>query len=298
MQGLWLLGFAFVVPAFCVECEGQACEADDAGFVQWNGHERREERRHRREERRQDRRHRRGYHHYPSPPPPPPRKPNIFVIIVDDMGFNQVGYRAKDTGNFDVHTPFIDDLAKQGIRMERFYATPWCAPSRAALQSGRLDALNPDVSNNIWNWDANATYETLDNEILTTPYVGGIQPGTITLGEKFSKLGYITHLNGKWGIGGGAFANTPMGMGYSSFMGWFGDSMESCDGALPGFAVGGAGPLLDNLPGFWRQDSKVPELKLKYNYLFPRQAILVCLHCLFVLIVVCIVIALLSYFLI
>eukprot|EP00434_Breviolum_minutum_P008538 symbB.v1.2.007531.t1/scaffold462.1/size201456/21 len=256
MPGLWLLGFAFVLPAFCVECEGQACEADDAGFVQWNGRDRREARRHGREERREDRRHRPGYHHYPSPPPPPPRKPNIFVIIVDDLGFNQVGYRARHTENFDVHTPFIDDLAEKGIKMERFYATPWCAPSRAALQSGRLDALNPDVSNNIWDWDANATGETLEGEPFTIPYVGGIQPGTITLGQKFSELGYVTHLNGKWGIGGGAFANTPMGMGYSSFMGWFGDSMESCDGAEPGFAVGGAGPLLDNLPGFWRQDAK------------------------------------------
>lgn len=42
------------------------------------------------------------------------------------------------------------------------------------------------------------------------------------------------------------------GMGYSSFLGWFGDSMESCDGAEPGFAVGGAGPFFDALPGFWR----------------------------------------------
>ena len=48
-----------------------------------------------------------------------------------------------------------------------------------------------------------------EGEPFTTPYVGGIQPGTITLGEKFSELGYVTHLNGKWGIGGGAFANTP-----------------------------------------------------------------------------------------
>ena len=53
-----------------------------------------------------------------------------------------------------------------------------------------------------------------------------------------------------------------MGMGYSSFMGWFGDSMESCDGAEPGFAVGGSGPLMDTLPSFWRQDSKVGQFLL------------------------------------
>ena len=38
--------------------------------------------------------------------------------------------------------------------------------------------------------------------------------------------------------------------------GWFGDSMEGCDGAEPGFAVGAGSPDMDNLPGFWFQDLK------------------------------------------
>lgn len=243
MSCLWhqLLLTLAVTCTVCTHCQGEDCEADGAGFVQWN-----------RFDRLKRSRAQQGSHHYN---PPPSTKPNIFVIIIDDLGFNQVGYRAKQTGNMDVITPNIDDLAGRGIIMDRFYATPWCAPSRAALQTGRLDALNPNVANNIWNWDAGAIYD-YEGQNYTTPFVGGIQPGTKTLGEKLSEHGYVSHLNGKWGIGGGAWANTPMGMGYSSFMGWFGDSMESCDGSEPGFAVGGSGPLMDTLPSFWRQDSK------------------------------------------
>ena len=235
--------FAFIfglTPAVCIDC-GEGCEADATGLVQWRRS--RAERRKRRRE---------GHHYYH----PTASKPNIFLIIIDDLGFNQVGYRAIKEQNMDVVTPHMDDLAGKGIIMDRFYATPWCAPSRAALQSGRLDALNPNVDNNIWNYDPNANFSYEGND-YTTPFVGGIQPGTQTLGEKLSSLGYVSHLNGKWGIGGGAWANTPMGMGYSSFMGWFGDSMESCDGTEPGFAVGGAGPLMNALPSFWRQDAEV-----------------------------------------
>ncbi|CAE7610667.1 ARSB [Symbiodinium natans] len=182
------------------------------------------------------------------------KKPNILVIIIDDMGWNQVGFRARPA-NLDVVTPNIDWMASEGIIMDRFYATPWCAPSRGALQTGRLDVLNPYIANNVWNWDPSASYVDKAGQTKTTPIIGGVQPNTLTIGKRLKEMGYRTHLNGKWGIGGGAFLNTPMGMGYETFMGWFGDSMESCDGTEPGFAVGGAGPLMNALPGFWRQDS-------------------------------------------
>ncbi|CAE7603447.1 Arsi [Symbiodinium sp. KB8] len=65
------------------------------------------------------------------------RKPNILVISVDDLGFNLVGFRANAANNSDVVTPSIDQLAGEGIVMDRFYATLWCAPSRGALRTGR-----------------------------------------------------------------------------------------------------------------------------------------------------------------
>ena len=201
-----------------------------------------------------------GYSHYNSYSHGDKKKPNILIVIIDDMGFNQVGFRANASGNPDVFTPNMDQLAGEGIIMDRFYATPWCAPSRGALQTGRLDALNPHVANNVWNWQPNASFKDVRGEEKFTPFVGGVQPNTLTLGNRLREMGYRTHLNGKWGIGGGAYLNTPMGMGYDTFMGWYGDSMESCDGTEPAFAAGGAGPpTLNALHGFWRQDGMVDQ---------------------------------------
>ena len=56
--------------------------------------------------------------------------PNIIVFMVDDLGFNQVGFHAHKAGNMEVHTPRIDAYADEGIIMNRGYMAPWCAPSR------------------------------------------------------------------------------------------------------------------------------------------------------------------------
>ena len=190
-------------------CSGEGCEAETSELLQhstkdsWWWH-----------------RHRWGYNRYGynrynsySSYGGKGKKPNILIIIVDDLGFNQVGFRANAVNNSDVVTPNIDQLAGEGIVMDRFYATPWCAPSRGALQTGRLDALNPWVPNNVWNWDPSASYVDLEGESRTTPFIGGVQPGTFTIANRLQELGYRNHLNGKWGIGGGAYLNTPMGMG-------------------------------------------------------------------------------------
>lgn len=59
--------------------------------------------------------------------------PNIIFIMVDDLGFNDIGYRA----NTDIVTPTLDDLAtKDGIRLERYYTAPVCGPTRSQFLSG------------------------------------------------------------------------------------------------------------------------------------------------------------------
>ncbi|HMI03206.1 MAG TPA: sulfatase-like hydrolase/transferase, partial [Pedobacter sp.] len=61
------------------------------------------------------------------------RKPNIIVILTDDMGFGDVGTFG---GNF-VPTPHIDALAKNGLKLTQYYsAAPICSPSRAGLLTG------------------------------------------------------------------------------------------------------------------------------------------------------------------
>jgi Sulfatase len=54
--------------------------------------------------------------------------PNILVFIVDDLGWNQVGYHANKVGNNEIQTPNIDKAAKEGIELNRGYVTPWYVP--------------------------------------------------------------------------------------------------------------------------------------------------------------------------
>lgn len=59
-------------------------------------------------------------------------KPNIILIIADDMGWGDVGFHGSK-----IQTPNIDQLAKEGIVLDRFYVSPICSPTRAGLMTGR-----------------------------------------------------------------------------------------------------------------------------------------------------------------
>lgn len=60
------------------------------------------------------------------------QRPNIIIILADDLGWADVGYHGSD-----IETPHIDRLANEGVKLNRFYATPFCSPTRAALMTGR-----------------------------------------------------------------------------------------------------------------------------------------------------------------
>ncbi len=59
-------------------------------------------------------------------------RPNIIVMVADDLGWNDVAYHG---GPID--TPSLDRLAAEGMQLHRFYTTPICSPTRAALMTGR-----------------------------------------------------------------------------------------------------------------------------------------------------------------
>jgi arylsulfatase A-like enzyme len=65
--------------------------------------------------------------------PPPPSRPNVVLIITDDVGYGDFGVY----GAQDVKTPNIDALARHGVRLTDFYAAPQCTPTRASLITGR-----------------------------------------------------------------------------------------------------------------------------------------------------------------
>ena len=60
-----------------------------------------------------------------------PAKPNIVIILADDMGFSDLG-----SYGGEIHTPNLDRLAADGLRFTQFYNTARCWPSRAALMTG------------------------------------------------------------------------------------------------------------------------------------------------------------------
>lgn len=111
-----------------------------------------------------------------STPTEAPPRPNILLIMCDDLGWGDVGFN----GNPNIKTPHLDRLAKQGIVLNRFYsASPVCSPTRASVITGR----NPY---RMGIYHANT---------------GHMPPEEITLPEILKTAGYATGHFGKWHLG-------------------------------------------------------------------------------------------------
>mgnify|MGYP003645106720 CR=1 FL=1 len=103
--------------------------------------------------------------------------PNVILIITDDQGYGDFGF----TGNPHVKTPVIDQLAKESVRLNNFYVSPVCAPTRSSLMTGRY-SLRTGVRD---TYNGGATMATEE----------------ITLAEMLKDAGYETGAFGKWHLG-------------------------------------------------------------------------------------------------
>jgi arylsulfatase A-like enzyme len=104
-------------------------------------------------------------------------RPNVLLIMADDAGYGDLGW----TGNPVLETPRIDQLASESGSMHRFYVSPVCTPTRAALMTGR---------------------NSLRTQAIDT-YRGRAMMNTkeITIAEVLRDSGYATSLSGKWHLG-------------------------------------------------------------------------------------------------
>ena len=109
-----------------------------------------------------------------------PIKPNVIVILTDDMGFSDIGCFGSE-----IRTPNIDRLASNGVRFTNFYNTPRCAPTRASLLTG----LYPHQA----GMGHLPTYDYKEEG-----YLNELGTNVLTLAELFKSNGYATYMTGKW----------------------------------------------------------------------------------------------------
>jgi arylsulfatase len=114
-------------------------------------------------------------------------RPNIILILVDDMGFSDLGL----TGS-EIRTPHIDSIARNGFLLSAMYNCARCCPTRASLLTG----LYPH----------NAGVGHMGSNLGTPAYQGFLRNDSATIAEVLRLGGYRTLMSGKWHVGGDYFA--------------------------------------------------------------------------------------------
>ena len=125
-------------------------------------------------------------------------RPNILVIVGDDMGYADVGFH----GCKDIPTPHLDALAASGVRFTNGYVTgPYCSPTRAGLLTGRQ--------------------QTRFGHEYNPAGVQGLPLTESTLPDHLKEAGYVTGMVGKWHLGSQP-AQMPQQRGFTDFYGFLG----------------------------------------------------------------------------
>lgn len=125
-------------------------------------------------------------------------KPNIIVIIADDLGWSDVGYNGSA-----IMTPNIDKLAKTGVVLTQHYAAPTCTPTRVSLLTGRYASRYG---------------------VVAPDYGEVIDEGDPTLASQLAMNGYFTAIAGKWHLGSPPY--TPLKYGFQSSYGYFAGQID------------------------------------------------------------------------
>ncbi|CAH1775568.1 unnamed protein product [Owenia fusiformis] len=132
------------------------------------------------------------------------KPPNIVFILADDLGWNDVGWH-----NVDVKTPNLNKLAYEGVIFNYSYTQPTCSPSRAAILTGRYPFMT-------------GTQRGIIGE--EKPY--GLPLKYELMSDRLKRLGYSTHIVGKWHLGYCKWEYTPTFRGFDSFYGFLNGAQD------------------------------------------------------------------------
>lgn len=129
-------------------------------------------------------------------------RPNIVVIMTDDMGFSDLGCFGSE-----IQTPNLDRLAGDGLRFTQFYNTGRCCPTRASLLTG------------LYAHQAGMGGMTADEGPARPGYRGRLMDRCVTIAEVLKPAGYRTIQTGKWHVGDKQKSWWPLGRGFERCFG-------------------------------------------------------------------------------
>ena len=173
-------------------------------------------------------------------------RPNLIITLVDDIGYNDVGWR-----NSDVKTPFLDSLLRNEseptVELMRHYTFCVCSPTRASLLTGRLPAHVSQVN-------LGAEFPATDE------LVGGMDMRMRTLPQLLVEAGYSTAHVGKWHLGSTQMVQLPSRRGFHESFAYIGGYMNThLTHLIPDDT--GAGCSDTSKPGIdlWENESPISE---------------------------------------
>ena len=131
-------------------------------------------------------------------------KPNIVILLADDLGNGDVGWRGGE-----IKTPNLDKLANAGVKLDALYAMPVCSPTRAALMTGRYPFRYGLQVSVVKPW---ANY--------------GLPTDERTLPQALKDVGYETAIVGKWHLGHSKPEYLPMARGFEHHYGHYNGALD------------------------------------------------------------------------